>query len=40
MSEYNITLPYTGFGRTLRNFLPREKTCLSVFDNQTVYYNM
>ena len=36
MSEYNITLPYTGFGSTLRNFLPREKACLSVFDNQTV----
>ena len=36
MSEYNITLPYTGFSSTLRKFLPREKTCLSIFDNQTV----
>lgn len=36
MSEYIITLPYTGFGSTLRKFLPREKSCLSVFDNQTV----
>jgi hypothetical protein len=36
MSEYNITLPYTGFGSQLRAFLPREKSCLSVFDNQTV----
>ena len=37
MAEYNITLPYTGFGSSLRAFLPREKTCLSVFDNQTVF---
>lgn len=36
MAEYNITLPYTGFGSALRSFLPREKSCFNVYDNNTI----
>lgn len=36
MAVYNITLPYTGFGSTIRRFLPREASCFNINDNKTI----